>query len=149
MAEELTINEAGKDIIKFYESLRLKTYLDTGKVPTIGWGHCGPEVKMGMVISKEKAIEIFDKDISKFQEGVKKLIKSKATTTQNQFSAMVSLAFNIGLGQFSTSSVLRFHNQGQYDKAANSFVLFIKDNGKVLNGLVKRRKSESLLYKEV
>ncbi len=145
----MEINEAGKDIIKFYESLRLKTYLDSGGVKTIGYGHCGPEVKSGMVISKEKAIEIFDKDISKFQEGVKKLIKSKATTTQNQFSAMVSLAFNIGLGQFATSSVLRFHNQGQYEKAANSFGLFIKDNGKVLNGLVKRRKSESLLYKEV
>lgn len=149
MSDHLTTNEAGKNIIKFYESLRLKTYLDTGKVATIGFGHTGPEVKLGMVISKEKAIEIFDKDISKFQEGVKKLIKSKATTTQNQFSAMVSLAFNIGLGAFSRSSVLRFHNQGQYEKAANSFVLFIKDNGEVLKGLVKRRKSESLLYKEV
>lgn len=145
----MEINEAGKDIIKFYESLRLKAYLDTGKIATIGWGHTGPDVKMGMVISKEKAIEIFDKDISKFQKGVFKLIKNNFTTTQNQFSAMVSLAFNIGLGAFSTSSVLRFHNQGQYEKAANSFGLFIKDNGKVLNGLIKRRKSESLLYKEV
>lgn len=145
----MEINEAGKDIIKFYESLRLKTYLDTGKILSIGYGHTGPEVKMGMVISQKEAIEIFDKDISKFQEGVKKLIKSKATTTQNQFSAMVSLAFNIGLGAFSRSSVLRFHNLGQYEKAANSFGLWIKDNGKVLNGLVKRRKSESLLYKEV
>lgn len=149
MAEELTINEAGKDIIKFYESLRLKTYLDSGGVKTIGWGHTGPEVKLGMVISKEQAIEIFDKDISKFQEGVKKLILSKATTSQNQFSAMVSLAFNIGLGAFAKSSVLRFHNQGQFDKAANSFGMWVKDNSKVLPGLVKRRKSESLLYKEV
>jgi lysozyme len=145
----LEINEAGKDIIKFYESLRLKTYLDSGGVKTIGYGHCGPEVKLGMVISKEKAIEIFDKDISKFQKGVFKLIKNNFTTTQNQFSAMVSLAFNIGLGAFSKSSVLRFHNQGQYEKAANSFGMWIKDNGKVLNGLIKRRKSESLLYKEV
>jgi len=142
--KNLSINEAGKNIIKFYESLRLKTYLDTGKVLTIGYGHTGPDVKLGLTISKEKANELFDSDIDKFQDGVNKLLSY--STNENQFSAMVSLAYNIGLGNFKKSSVLRFHNQGQFEKAANSFLLWNKDNGVVLAGLVKRRKSESLLY---
>ena len=146
MNKELSINEAGKELIKSYEGLRLKAYQDSGGIWTTGYGHTGADVHPGMVISKERAEELFDKDIEKFQLGILHLLTDKENTNPNQFSAMVSLAYNIGLGAFGKSSVLRFHNQGQFQKASSAFGLWNKVNGEILQGLAKRRTAESSLY---
>jgi len=149
----MNINPAAKKLIKEYEGLRLKAYRCSAGVLTIGWGHTSaagePTVKPGMTISKAEAERIFDRDIEVFAEGVANLIKVELD--DNQFGACVSLAFNIGVGAFSKSSVLRFVNKKRFDDAADAFLLFnkVKKNGKkvVEKGLVRRRAAEAALFK--
>jgi len=147
----MQISEKGIALIKRFESLRLEAYLDTGNVPTIGFGSTHG-VHMGMVITPGEAERRLLEDIERlnidpFLDG--------AATTQNQFDAMQSLAFNIGLGDpfrkpiiegFRTSSVLKFHKVGKYNRAADSFLLWKKDNGRVIRGLLNRREQERELY---
>ena len=149
----MIVNSAAKKLIKEFEGLRLKAYLCSAGVLTIGWGHTSsagePAVRPGMTISRAEAIEIFNRDIQEFAEGVERLIK--VDITENQFGACVSLAFNIGIGAFSKSSVLRFVNKRRFDDAADAFLLFNKErrNGKkvVSAGLVRRRAAEAALFK--
>lgn len=147
----MIVNDAAKKLIKEYEGLRLKSYRCSAGVLTIGWGHTSaagePVVKPGMTISKAEAARIFDRDIEKFAQGVEKLIKVEIG--ENQFGACVSLAFNIGIGAFSKSSVLRFINQRRFDDAADAFMLWNKAGNpkKVVAGLTRRRAAEAALFK--
>lgn len=134
-----------EDFIKGFEALRLTAYKPTPKdVWTIGYGHTRG-VKQGDKITREQADAFFHEDLDIFASGVWENV-SMFPTTQNQFDAMVSLAFNIGLGAFEKSSVLRYHSRGDYLKAEASFGLWNKQAGKVLNGLTKRRAAEAKLY---
>ena len=139
----MVVNERGVDIIKEFEGLRLTSYLCAAKVWTIGYGHTGPDVYQGMTITKQTAEDLLRGDLLYFEHGVDSLIE---TATENEFSAMVSLAFNIGLGNFKKSSVLKYHNIGKRAQAANSFLLWIKGGGRQLPGLVRRRSAERSLY---
>lgn len=145
----MVVNSATKKLIKEYEGLRLKAYRCSAGVLTIGWGHTSaagePVVKPGMSISKAEAERIFDRDIEKFAAGIEKLIKVEVN--ENQFGAMVSLAFNIGVGAFSKSSVLRFVNQSRFDDAADAFLLWNKVGKKAVAGLTRRRAAEAALFK--
>jgi len=141
----MKINQAGLDLIKQAESLQLKAYRCPAGILTIGYGHTGADVHSGLVIIKDQAEQLLKQDVEEFEEGVSHLVDEKKTT-DNQFSAMVSLAFNIGLGNFKKSSVLSFHKQCKPSSAAESFNMWNKGGGRVLEGLVKRRKSESKLY---
>jgi lysozyme len=146
------IGDAGLAFIKRAESLRLDAYLDSGGVWTIGYGST-LGVHKGMVITPGDAerllfADIERLDINPFLDGV--------PTTQNQFDAMQSLAFNIGLGDpfhkpkpisgFRTSSVLKFHKVGKRNRAADSFLLWDRDNGREVRGLLNRREAERELY---
>lgn len=141
------INGAGLEIIQTSEGLRLESYLDTGGVPTIGWGHTGKEVKLGQHISLTQAIALLAADVG-WAEDVVHGLTHDVLTNDNQFSAMVSLTFNIGQGQFKTSTCLRRHRAGNYIGAAEALQWFVYDNGVKLSGLVKRRKREAALYLE-
>lgn len=149
----MIVNDAAKRLIKKYEGLRLRAYRCSAGKLTIGYGHTSaagaPDVKPGMVITKAEAEKIFDRDIEKFASGVAALIK--VDVTENQFGACVSLAFNIGLGGFAKSSVLRFLNARKLDDAADAFLLWNRatQNGRkvVLPGLTKRRAAEAALFK--
>lgn len=136
-------------IIREFEGLKLKAYLCPAKVPTIGYGSTGPDIKLGMVWTLDQAKARLEKDVTKFAEGVAKLI-GKTATTQGQFDAMVSLAYNIGVGAFAKSSVLANHLAKRPVNAAGSFLLWNKATvgGKkvVLAGLDRRRKAEAELY---
>jgi lysozyme len=138
-------NDAGVAIIKEFEGVRLEAYKCPADVWTIGYGHTGPEVRKGLKISLEVAGAMLESDLQKFEDGATKLIGS-APTTPNQFSAMVSLAFNIGLGNLAKSSVLRHHKAGNHKLAAESFLLWNKAKGTVLPGLTRRRMKERGLY---
>jgi lysozyme len=144
----MKISRAAINLIKKYEGLRLNAYRCSAGVWTIGYGHTSaagaPEVTPGMKISKQEAEDIFEKDIQQFAKGVENLIK--VSVSPNQFGAMVSLAFNIGLSAFKKSSVLRFVNQKRFDDAADAFLLWNKAKGKVLKGLVRRRAEEAELF---
>jgi len=137
-------NEAGKALIKSFESCRLHAYRDAVGIWTIGWGHT-IGVRPGLVITQAQADRLFDLDIAEFEEGVVARLGG-AQTTENQFSAMVSLAYNIGLGAFARSTVLREHKKGRYRLAGAAFMLWVKAGGKTLRGLVRRRNSERKLY---
>lgn len=140
-------NKVGLDLIKQYEGLRLISYPDpaTGSTPyTVGYGHTGPEVKLGMKITQEQADEYLIKDIKKIEGDLVGL----GSLTDNQFSAIVSLAYNVGLTNVRKSILYAMAKGGSTDKAiiALEFIKWSKANGKVMPGLVKRRAAETILF---
>lgn len=137
------ISATGLALLKEFEGCRLVAYRDTGGVLTIGYGSTGPHVKAGMRITQEEAEALLKKDLDRFEKGVARLAP---VATQNQFDAMVSLAFNIGLSNFEKSTVRKTHNAGATISATKAFAFWNKDNGKVLPGLVRRRAAEAELY---
>lgn len=144
-------SNAGLDLIKKWEGLRLTAYPDPathGEPYTIGYGHTSragpPKVTPGMKISNSDASDILKSDLKKFEDAVSKLLKR--TPTQSQFDAMVSLTYNIGEGNFKNSTVLRKFNAGDINGAAEAFMLFVKAGGKVMQGLVNRRSDERALF---
>lgn len=141
------VSTEARALIKGAEALHLTAYLCPASKWTIGWGHTGPEVHRGMTITLAQAEALFEEDLDKHGAIVARLCPR---TTDPQFSALTSLVFNIGEGNFAKSSVRRLHNLGDYASAAVAFNLWIKArvNGKlkVLRGLVNRRSAEAALY---
>ena len=143
--------ESGVDLIKKFEGKRLAAYPDpaTGGDPwTIGYGHTSmagpPAVKKGMKITDGEATSILVKDLGVYEAAVAKVLTSKPNG--NQFSAMVSLCYNIGPGNFAKSSVLRKFNSGDIKGAADAFRSWNKAAGKVMAGLTRRREEERKLF---
>lgn len=144
----MKITPEGIALIKQFESLSLTSYLCPAGVWTIGYGHTGPAVAKGQTITATDAEAMLADDIARFDTFVK--LKCP-TATPAQHSAMVCLAFNIGVGGFRTSSVLRLHNAGDVAGAARAFALWNKATNaggkKVeLRGLTRRRAAEAALY---
>lgn len=136
------IHQSGIDLIKRFEGLRLEAYECAGGKWTIGYGTT-TGVQPGMKISKAQAEEMLRGDLAMFDQGVRVACPK---STDRQHAAMVSLAYNIGLGAFRKSSVARNHNKGNYAAAGQAFALWNKAGGKVLAGLVARRAAEAELY---
>jgi lysozyme len=142
------INQDGLNILKNFEGLSLEAYDDGGGVWTIGWGHT-KGVKQGQIITLEDAEKFLLDDLEDAEKAVESMVK--AELNDNQFSALVCFVFNIGAGQFKTSTLLHILNDGKFgaynvEKAAEQFDKWVFDNGKRLGGLVKRRKAEKDLY---
>lgn len=139
-------NTAGIAIIKRRESCKLIAYQDPGGILTIGWGHTGPEVVAGLTWSQEQADRQLMIDIAEEGEGpVNRLVDWELTP--NQFSALVSFCFNIGQGNFRRSSALLCLNHGDFDGVGAHMALWDQDHaGRVLNGLVARRREEAELF---
>ena len=154
----MKLNEEGYQMIMNFEGLSLKPYLCSAGVPTIGYGNTyypnGKKVTLkDKPITKEYAIEIFKFFADLFAKDVNNLLKT--TVTQNQFNALVSFAYNVGsdidaddipegLGD---STLLKKVNKNPNDLSIMAeFLKWNKSNGKVSNGLVKRRKLEAKLY---
>ena len=143
----MTPSIACEALIQSFEKCRLQAYLPTpDDVWTVGWGSTGPDIAKGVVWSQAQADERFAADLAKFAAGVAEAI-GDAPTSGPQFDALVSLAYNIGLDAFGTSTLLKHHREGDHSAAASQFARWNKQNGKVLNGLVKRRTSEARLYR--
>jgi lysozyme len=141
----MKMNAAGLALIKASEGLRLTAYRCPAGVLTIGYGHTGSDVEAGQKITKQQAEALLASDLVTFERTVGKCAV-EADTSINQFSAMVSLAYNIGLKAFQSSSVLRLHRLGDHTRAADAFLMWNKGGGKVLPGLVTRRMKERELY---
>jgi len=147
----MKIDQDGIDLIAKWEGLETHAYPDpaTGGEPwTIGIGHTSaagdPEVYKGLVITEAEAHEIFKRDVTQYEDTVNRVCPGP--TTQHQFNAMVSLCYNIGGGNFDGSSVDRYHNEQNYPQAAESFLLWNKANGQIMQGLVNRREDEKKHY---
>lgn len=136
----------GLTLVQSFEKLRLIGYLPTpDDKPTIGWGHTGPEVRVGLVWTKAHADEVFAADAAKRTQQLNKLLYG-IPTTQGQFDALFSLLYNIGAANLRTSTLLRLHRAGQYRRAADEFPKWDHQNHKVLRGLLRRRRAERALY---
>lgn len=133
-----------KQTIKDHEGLRLTAYQDGGGVWTIGYGHTGSDVREGLTIPLSEAERLLTRDLRTAEWHVTRLVQVKLT--QNQFDALVSFVYNIGGGAFETSTMLRLLNAGEYEGAANQFLRWNKDNGKVVDGLTNRRRKERELF---
>lgn len=132
-------------MIEAWEGKGLEAYQDSVGVWTIGFGHTGPDVHPGQTISSEQADALLAADLHKFEMAVLSMV-DMAHTTQNQFDALVSFAYNLGSGALAESSLLRYHKQGQYNAAAGEFVKWDHAGGQVLAGLLRRRKGEAVVY---
>jgi GH24 family phage-related lysozyme (muramidase) len=118
----------------------------TGGDPwTIGWGTTGPDVRKGVVWTQKQCDDRFAADLGAFAAKVQAALGS-AATTQHQFDAMVSFAYNVGMGNFSTSTLLKKHKAGDHAGAAAEFGKWNKANHKVMAGLTRRRAAEAALY---
>lgn len=134
---------AGIELIKEFESLRLSAYLCPANVWTIGWGHT-EGVRKGDTITRAQADAYLAGDLFGFEQDVDRLVK--VPLTQSQFDALVSFAFNIGVDALAKSTLLRKLNSGQYDAVPLELARWNKAGGKVLPGLVRRRKAEAELW---
>lgn len=139
------ISVAGREIIERFEGCELKAYKCPAGVWTIGFGHTG-DVERGQVITRHQAEAILEYDLQRFEEAVGKICPK---STGPQFSAMVSLCFNIGIDAFKKSRLVKKHTAGAYLATAEEFGRWIHGGGKVLPGLVKRRAAEKALYLQV
>jgi GH24 family phage-related lysozyme (muramidase) len=141
------INAAGLSLVQHFEDISLAAYLDPAGIPTIGWGHTPAE--MGQTITFAMANMILLGDLAQAEATVV-AATVLSTTTDNQFSAMVSLCFNIGRAAFLSSTVLRMHRSGTFPNAAEAFLMWnrahIDGRLKILAGLTKRRELERSLY---
>lgn len=138
-------------LLHHFEACSLTSYLCPAGKWTIGWGNTfyedGRPVGPHDVITQARADQLFRNIVARFEAGVtSRTAGAIGQTSAAQFGAMVALAYNIGLANFSRSSVLRHHNEGANTKAADAFLLWNKSGGKVLRGLTRRREAERLLY---
>lgn len=145
----MKVNADGYALLKRFEGCRLKAYRCPANVLTIGYGNTfyedGTKVKEGDVITQQRAEELAKFIIDQFAVSIAPFIKQPLT--ENQFSACVSLAYNIGTGNFKKSSVFKKLNANPNDSTiADSFRLWNKGGGKILKGLVNRREAEIQLY---
>lgn len=154
-AIDLKPSQTAIDLIHSLESFKPNAYKDPGSkngLPiTIGWGSTtdldGKPIKLGNVWTREYADRVFARDLANFSAKVTQHLGG-APTTQNQFDAMVSFAYNVGHaeGGFKTSTLLKKHKAGDYAGAKAEFARWNKNDGKVMNGLIRRRAAEADLY---
>lgn len=140
----------GLSIIKKHEGLVLKPYLCPAGVPTIGYGNTfypnGDKVRMtDPPISEVQAENILKYILTRFESGVNRYVQREIN--QNQFDALVSFAYNVGLGALQKSTLLKRINSNPLDSDIRfQFSRWNKANGRVLRGLTRRRKEEADLY---
>ena len=140
-------SQAGKDLIISFEGIRLQAYKCPAGVWTIGVGSTVPAVHAGEVITKQQALARFDKDLTKFENAVDRLVK--VPLTQNQFDALVSFTFNVGEGALAKSTLLKKLNAADYDAVPAELMKWTKGGGKELPGLVRRRRAEAAMWRGV
>lgn len=140
-------NQSGIDLIKRFEGKKNTVYLDIVGVPTVGYGstHHLTKDDVGKVFSDEKVDERFMHDLLNVEKCINTICK--VALTSNQFSSLCSLVFNIGCTAFSRSTLLRELNKGNYISVPNEILRWNKAGGKVVNGLIARRKAEADLWK--
>jgi len=140
-------SEKGIELIKSFESLRLKAYKCPAGVWTIGYGHT-KDVKANMVISPQQAESLLREDIARVESEVNKMT-AYVGLSQEQFSALVSFAFNVGIGALRGSTLLKKVRQNPQDPTIREeFCRWVKSKGATLMGLVRRRKAEADLYSD-
>ena len=138
------INDAGVALIKHFEGLDLNAYQDSVGVWTIGYGHTGPDVHPGLVITLQQALDLLQSDLLGARKDVTRLVT--VDLNPNQYAALVSLAFNVGAGCLIGTHLAADLKSGNFDAAADDFLRFDHAGGQVLQGLLNRRRAERELF---
>jgi len=144
------IDANGIKLITDWEGLKLKPYLCSANVPTIGYGSTryenGNKVKLtDAPITKERALELFKNTLHTYERDVDALVRDDIN--QNQFNALVSFAYNLGTTALRNSTLLKKVNLNPNDKTiANEFVKWVNAGGRRIQGLVNRRNAEVVMY---
>ena len=165
----MKVSKAGEDLMHFFEGYRNKPYRCSAAFWTVGWGHAMyadqlnlPNVRKegytglirsdyqlkgedNRVWSKDELVNLFKVDIDTFERGVLRLSPTLANH-QSKFDAVVSFAYNAGLGNYQRSTIRMKVNRGDWEGAAEAFMSWTKAGGKEVAGLVKRRKAEVALF---
>lgn len=165
----MQLSDKGKRLIQFYEGFRNRPYLCSAQVWTVGWGRVLyqeqirlPVVRVGnytgmirkefplrpednRVWSKDEIEQLFSEDVASFERGALRL-SPNLVNRQGAFDAVVSFAFNAGLGNYQRSTIRMKNNRGDFEGAAEAFMMWTKAAGRELPGLVKRRKDEKTLF---
>jgi lysozyme len=148
------------EMIKHDEGVVMRPYQCPALLWTVGVGHVIDPMHARVKLADRKTLpipegwdrtftmaevnDILKKDLNRFETGVMRLCPK--TTKQSQFDALVSFAFNVGLGNLQNSTLRMKHNREEFDAAAEEFLKWNKAGGKVLKGLDKRRRGEKALY---
>lgn len=106
--------------------------------------HTGPDVKAGLTITQQQAEQLLINDLARFNNGVNALVTVKIN--QNQFDALISFSYNLGLGSLQQSTLLRLLNAGNFQAAADQFPRWDRAGGKEVAGLLARRNAERALF---
>lgn len=133
----------GLHLTEQFEGCKLVAYLDQVGVPTIFYGHTRG-VYLGMTGTQEQAEQCLLEDVQEAADAVNHLVT--VPLSQNQFDALVDLVFNVGTGNFQTSTLLRLLNIGAYDRASKEFEKWNRAGGIVREGLTRRRLAEENLF---
>ena len=146
----MKLNEKGIELIKSYEGVELAPYKDSGGAWTIGYGHlivAGENEKYKDGITIAAALELLKQDIKIAENAVNEQVTR--SLTPNQFTALISLVFNIGVGGFKKSTLLKRLNDGtekELRRVPGEILKWHWDNGKPVKGLVNRRAKEAVLF---
>ena len=145
----MNVNKQGIQLVKSFEGCFLNAYLCPAKVWTIGYGSTkypnGKSVKQGDKITQQESETLLSDTLDEFSKGVSKLIKVELN--DNQFSALVSFAFNLGIGALSKSTLLKKVNANPNDKTIEQeFMKWVNKGSSFEKGLTRRREAEWKLY---
>lgn len=140
------VSVQGLRLLKNLEGLRLQAYTDSGGVWTIGYGHTGNDVFPGQVITEQEAERLLRGDLERFEKGVENSLTGPASP--GQYDAMVIFAFNVGLGAFQGSTLLKNFNKGDVRGAFVQFAEWNKVGVAILQGLCRRRAAEMWRFTE-
>ena len=157
----MKVSDAAIRMIKHHEGVRLRPYRCPALLWTVGVGHVIDPSHTAVKYEERRALPIPDgwdrqlsmgevdailaQDLAKFERGVARLCPA-ASNSQSQFDALVSFAFNVGLGNLQRSSIRMRYNRGDVEGAADAFLMWTKAAGRVLPGLVKRRQDERAMF---
>lgn len=137
----------GLHLTEQFEGCRLASYPDVRGIPTIGYGHTGAGVHLGMTCTDDEALSWLQSDIIWAEDRVNAEVH--VPLTQHEFDSLVDFVFNCGVGNFDHSTLLRLLNTGDYAHAAKQFEVWDKADGKVVAGLLRRRLAEESLFTTV
>ncbi len=141
--DNMQTSQEGLSLIKKFEGCRLESYLCSANVLTIGYGHTSG-VKEGDTITQEVAEQLLEDDIKEFELYVEEEVT--VPLSQNQFDALVAWTFNLGVGNLRSSTMLKVLNQAKFEQVGSEMRRWNKAAGKTLEGLIRRREAESLLF---
>ncbi|MDQ3919520.1 MAG: lysozyme [Acidobacteriota bacterium] len=154
----MQMSQHGLQLLEQWEGFKLQVYKDSAGLPTVGVGHLitkseqasgtininGVPVKYAGGLTQQQVTDLLAQDVVPAQNAVNNGVK--VALNQNQFDALVSFTFNVGVGAFTGSTLLKVLNQGQYDQVPTQLLRWTRAGGKVVQGLVNRRNNEIKLW---